>query len=129
MARACRSSLALIFRPVASHTNEQFGVLREFCGVDERESFGPFVAPAHEEAGDLHHLTVATGRGPSLVSGGLEVFVSFARIPGDVRHHREERVGDRVHGATLRRSAYSTLTHTRYGRRRVDRAPRSPRSP
>jgi len=91
--------------------------LRKLGGVDEREALGPVSAPVDDEARNLHHLAMTPSGRLRLLAGGLEMLVGVGRVPGDARRDGEQGVVDRVHGTTVRRRAYSTLTRplTRWG--------------
>lgn len=79
--------------------------------MDQCEAVGAFVLAGHDEAGDLDHLPMTTSRGLRVLTRRLEMVLGCGRVSGDARQHGEQGVVDRVHAATMRRRAYSTLTH------------------
>jgi hypothetical protein len=81
--------------------------------VDQREAFGSLAGAGNDQAGDLHHLSVASGGGLRVPLRGREVAVGFSRLAGGAGHHRTEGVCDRVHAVTMRWRAYSSLTRRR----------------
>ncbi len=97
---------------------EQVGVVGELGNVQKGEPFRALVSATHDKAGDLHHLATATRVSLGVRSRRGKVGLGFGGVPGSTRRHREEGIADRVHAATMRGRAYSTLTDgegSRYG--------------
>src|SRR3954452_12590801 len=102
--------VAVPLRRVAGDAAERFRVLGELGDVDEREILRSFGGAGDDEARDLHHLTLATCGRSRRRTRRVEVFVRAPGVPSSVRQYGSHGMVDRGHGATLRRSAYSTLT-------------------
>jgi hypothetical protein len=95
---------------VTRNAGEEFGVLRELGRMHEREAFGAFASAGNDEARDFQHLTVTACGGLRALPRDLEVASSFVGVAVRAGDEREPDVVDRVHGATICRRAYSTLT-------------------
>ena len=110
---------------MSGHAVEQFRVVRELCRVFKCEPGGAFGRAIDDESGDLEDLTLTADGRLRLPLRVEKVLLCGGAIALDLRHHREQSVGDRVcgtersggsvvggrgHAVTMRRPAYRALT-------------------